>query len=145
MHELIVYPIECEGGETEWGAKYPDFPGVVGGGDTPEEAVKEARENLAVMIDYYKEKGKVGEVNGTSSLIPILETKSDCPLLGLAADSSLTVDKFLTMTREEKEREPFDYTEWQKNLYNNMSLEELCEKANNFWNETHQDARTINV
>ena len=42
-------------------------------------------------------------------------------------------------------REPFDYTEWQKNLYNDVSLEELCEKANNFWNETHQDARAINV
>ena len=58
MYELIVYPIECEGGDIEWGAKYLDFSGVVGGGDTPEEAVKEARENLAVMIDYYKEKGR---------------------------------------------------------------------------------------
>ena len=36
------------------------------------------------------------------------------------------------------QREPFDYTEWQNNLYNDMSLEELCEKANNFWNETHK-------
>ena len=37
------------------------------------------------------------------------------------------------------QREPFDYTEWQNNLYNDMSLEELCEKANNFWNETHKE------
>jgi len=36
------------------------------------------------------------------------------------------------------DRESFDYTEWQNNLYNDMSLEELCEKANNFWNETHK-------
>ena len=35
-------------------------------------------------------------------------------------------------------REPFDYIEWQRNLYNDVSIEELCEKANNFWKETHK-------
>jgi len=35
-------------------------------------------------------------------------------------------------------RESFDYTEWQNNLYNDMTIEQLCEKANNFWNETHK-------
>lgn len=35
-------------------------------------------------------------------------------------------------------REPFDYTEWQSSLYSDMSLEELCEKADNFWNVTHK-------
>ena len=34
-------------------------------------------------------------------------------------------------------REPFDYTEWQRNLYSGMSLEELCEDADKFWNKTH--------
>jgi hypothetical protein len=34
-------------------------------------------------------------------------------------------------------REPFDYTEWQRSLYKNISIEELCEKADTFWNETH--------
>jgi len=51
------------------------------------------------------EKVKVNENDGVFSLIPILEIKDDCPLLGIAADSSLTVDKFLAMTREDKELE----------------------------------------
>jgi len=34
-------------------------------------------------------------------------------------------------------REPFDYTEWQRNLYKNMSIEELCAKADDFWKQTH--------
>jgi len=35
-------------------------------------------------------------------------------------------------------REPFDYTKWQENLYEDMTIEELTEKANKFWNETHK-------
>lgn len=31
-------------------------------------------------------------------------------------------------------REPFDYTEWQTNLFEEMSLEELGEKAMEFYN-----------
>lgn len=49
------------------------------------------------------EKVKVNEANGVISLTPILEIKGDCPLRGLAADSKLTVDKFLAMTHDEKE------------------------------------------
>jgi hypothetical protein len=30
-------------------------------------------------------------------------------------------------------REPFNYTEWQKNLYDNMSAEELFQKASELW------------
>ena len=31
-------------------------------------------------------------------------------------------------------REPFDYTEWQTNLFEELSLEELGEKAREFYN-----------
>ena len=51
------------------------------------------------------EKVKVNEVGGVISLIPIMESKNDCPLRGLAADSNLTVDKFLAMTHDDKELE----------------------------------------
>ena len=34
-------------------------------------------------------------------------------------------------------REPFDYTKWQENLYEDMTLDELCEKADTYWSETH--------
>jgi hypothetical protein len=49
------------------------------------------------------EKVKVNETNGVINLIPILQNKVDCPLLGLTADSGLTVDKFLAMTHDETE------------------------------------------
>ncbi len=50
------------------------------------------------------EKVKVNEsINGIINLIPILGSASDCPLLGLTADSGLTVDKFLAMTHDETE------------------------------------------
>ena len=50
------------------------------------------------------EKVRVNESsNGVINLIPIVEAQSSCPLLGLAADSNLTVDKFLAMTHDETE------------------------------------------
>ena len=49
------------------------------------------------------QKVKVNEANGIINLISILEVPNDCPLRGLAADSSLTVDSFLAMTHDEKE------------------------------------------
>ena len=48
------------------------------------------------------EKVKVNENNGIISLIPILDNKNDCPLLGIAADCGFTVDDFLARKREEK-------------------------------------------
>ena len=30
-------------------------------------------------------------------------------------------------------REQFDYTKWQSDLYDDMTLEELCQKADDFW------------
>jgi len=34
-------------------------------------------------------------------------------------------------------QEPFDYTKWQQDLYSDMSLEDLCQKADKFWQQTH--------
>ena len=34
-------------------------------------------------------------------------------------------------------REPFNYTEWQRNLYEGMSVEELGTKAMEYWNKIH--------
>ena len=48
---IFVYPIFLENGKTEWAAEYPSLPYLVGGGDSPEEAVKEAEENKKVYID----------------------------------------------------------------------------------------------
>ena len=44
---IFVYPIFLENGKTEWAAEYPSLPYLVGGGDSPEEAVKEAQKKIA--------------------------------------------------------------------------------------------------
>lgn len=48
---IFVYPIFLKNGKTEWVAEYPSLPYLVGGGDSPEEAVKEAEENKKVYIE----------------------------------------------------------------------------------------------
>ena len=67
-------------------------------------SVSSLQETLLKMIPT--EKVKLHQNNGIISLIPFREvTNDECPLLGIAADSTLTVDKFLAMTREDKIRE----------------------------------------
>ena len=44
-----VFPITAEDGSISWGVVFPDISCVVGGGDTPEEAINEAYQNL----EYY--------------------------------------------------------------------------------------------
>jgi len=48
------------------------------------------------------EKVRVKEVDGEIRLMRIEEAKDDCPLLGIAVDWDITVDKFLARKREEK-------------------------------------------
>ena len=48
------------------------------------------------------EKVRVIETGGMIQLMPVMEN-TDCPLRGLAADSKLTVDKFLALTHDDKE------------------------------------------
>lgn len=54
-YEIRVYPKKAEDGTTYWTAKYPSVPGCVGGGDTPQEAMAEAQENLTVYLEYLEE------------------------------------------------------------------------------------------
>jgi len=64
-------------------------------------SVKAMPETLFEMIPT--EKVKLRQTGNIISLIPLNEvTNDECPLLGLTAGSSLTVDKFLAMTREDK-------------------------------------------
>jgi len=39
--------------------------------------------------------------------------------------------------------EPFDYTEWQRDLFDGMSLEELGEKAMDNWNRNHAAVQLV--
>jgi len=64
-------------------------------------SVNALQETLFKMIPT--KRVKLRQDDGVISLIPFQEiTKDECPLLGIAADSSLTVEKFLAMTREDK-------------------------------------------
>ncbi|MCL2603676.1 MAG: hypothetical protein FWD90_04280 [Defluviitaleaceae bacterium] len=63
--------------------------------------VKALPETLFKMIPT--ERVKLRQKGNVISLIPFRDvTEGECPLLGLTAGSSLTVDKFLAMTREDK-------------------------------------------
>ena len=57
-YEVRVYPKKAEDGSTYWTAMYPSVPGCIGGGDTPEEAIIEAQENLEVYLEYLEEEKK---------------------------------------------------------------------------------------
>jgi hypothetical protein len=48
---------------------------------------------------------KVREVNQVITIEPAEERRYNCPLLGAAAGSKLTVERFLEMTREDDRRE----------------------------------------
>jgi len=64
-------------------------------------SVKALPETLFEMIPT--EMVKLRRTGDIISLIPLSEvTQEECPLLGIAADSTLTVEKFLAMTREDK-------------------------------------------
>ena len=42
-------------------------------------------------------------------------------------------ERFISLVMREK----FDYTKWQENLYQNETLKDLAEKADNFWKKSH--------
>lgn len=64
-------------------------------------SVSALQEKLFEMIPT--ERVKLRQNDGIISLIPFNEiTNDECPLLGIAADSNLTVENFLAMTREDK-------------------------------------------
>ena len=57
-YELKVYPIKGEDGVEEWCAEFPAIEGIVGGGDSPEQAVKEAVSNLEDYIALLEQEQK---------------------------------------------------------------------------------------
>jgi predicted RNase H-like HicB family nuclease len=56
-YKYVVFTVE-EDGTVEWVVKYPDLPGVIGSGDTEEEAINEAKGNKDFYLDYLKEKNR---------------------------------------------------------------------------------------
>ncbi|MCL2500712.1 MAG: hypothetical protein FWE90_10335 [Defluviitaleaceae bacterium] len=48
----------------------------------------------------------------------------------------VNAERFITLII----REPFDYTEWQRDLYADLTADELFEKADTTWKKTHPSA-----
>ena len=51
-YEMRVIPNTDSDGKIYWTAYFPAVKGCVGGGDTIEEAVNEANENLEIFLSY---------------------------------------------------------------------------------------------
>nr|MBQ4318646.1 type II toxin-antitoxin system HicB family antitoxin [Clostridia bacterium] len=51
-YEIKIVPGKDASGNIYWTASFPAVDGCIGGGDTPESAVKEAYENLEVYLEY---------------------------------------------------------------------------------------------
>lgn len=57
-YELKVYPKIADDSNVYWTACFPSIPNCIGGGDTPEEAMREAHENLEVYLEFLEEERK---------------------------------------------------------------------------------------
>lgn len=57
-YEICIVPKKDCDGKTYWSATFPAIKECVGGGDTPEEAVRDAMENLNFVVEYLKDEGK---------------------------------------------------------------------------------------
>ncbi|MCH4013417.1 MAG: toxin-antitoxin system HicB family antitoxin [Solobacterium sp.] len=55
-YPIILDQIKTDDG-LEWEARYPDLPGVVGGGETAQEALEDAEDNLKAHLEFLKEDG----------------------------------------------------------------------------------------
>ena len=57
-YEIRVFPKIAEDGSTYWTACFPSIPECVGGGDTIEEAIEDAKGNLEFYLEYLKDECK---------------------------------------------------------------------------------------
>lgn len=55
-YKISIYPIKTDIG-SEWAAEFPSISGFSGGGDTPEEALKELFKAFETMKEVYLEEG----------------------------------------------------------------------------------------
>ena len=58
-YEIRVIPKKDAQGRTYWTAFFPAIDGCIGGGDTAEDAIKEAEENLDIFLEYLKDEGEL--------------------------------------------------------------------------------------
>ena len=57
-YPYVAYTLDTDDGK-QWCVEFIDIPGVVGGGKIPDEAVREAFDNLRIHLDFLKENGYI--------------------------------------------------------------------------------------
>lgn len=57
-YEIRVFPKIADDGSTYWTACYPSIPNCIGGGDTVEDAISEAKENLNIYLSFLEEESR---------------------------------------------------------------------------------------
>ncbi len=57
QYKMEIFSDIADDGTTYWTVRFPAVPNCVGGGDTPEEAIEEAQENLAAHLEYLSGEG----------------------------------------------------------------------------------------
>lgn len=57
-YEIRVVPKKDISGKVYWTASFPAIDGCIGGGNSAEEAINEAEENLEVFLAYLLEQGR---------------------------------------------------------------------------------------
>lgn len=61
LYKMVVYPAETQEG-IQWNVEFENILGTGGSGNTPEEAIKDAQQNLKVHLDFLnKENRNKGE------------------------------------------------------------------------------------
>ncbi len=90
----------AEDGKTYWTAKYPSVSGCIGCGDTPDEAIAEAEENLEVYLEYLQAEGieapKEMSVKDYSGKIALRISKSTHKkLVETSKDESISVNMLI--------------------------------------------------
>lgn len=57
LYKMVVYPAETQD-EIQWNVEFENISGVGGAGDTSEEAIKDAQQNLKVHLDFLNKNKK---------------------------------------------------------------------------------------
>ena len=60
VYKMVVYPAETQDG-IQWNVEFENILGTGGSGNTPEEAIKDAQQNLKVHLDFLSKENKEGE------------------------------------------------------------------------------------
>lgn len=69
-YPMKVYPMVFKNGKKEWAVEYPDLPGCVGGGETIEEAIKDAQASMKVYLNFLKNEGKKLPIPSNEMTLP---------------------------------------------------------------------------